>query len=299
MASSHIEGVSCVIPTHRRGPYLSEAILSVLDQTLPVLEVIVVSDLRDDEARARCASIATDDPRVRYLERDDGQPGASGSRNTGARVAVGTMIAFLDDDDLWAPTFLEQLVETMDDGIELAASWITEFSEQQEKDGHSLVPGLLGADVVARNPGVTGSNFVVATPAFLALGGFDPNLRVRNDTDFFARYLRSGRRYAVVPERLMLQRKHSLGQLTAVDESRALGTERYIDKHREHLSRRDLRELRQLVHRIRSRCAPSRAARIYHLGWVAALYGPIGLARKLRAGRQHATFEIRSLDVPH
>lgn len=286
--------VSVVIPTHLRAAFLGDAIRSVLAQTHPVREVVVVSDVTDSEA-ASITAAAAEGSRipVRYVERTTGRPGASGSRNHGASLIDGDMISFLDDDDVWENEFVAKCVDAMASrGVDLGVSWIVEFSDEHEKPGHSMVDDLRADQVLAINPGITGSNFLIRRAAFDALGGFDPELPVKNDTDFFARFLREGRTYAVVRERLLRQRKHRSGQLTAVNEARARGTELFMAKHEAYLSRSDRRELRQLVHRIRSRCAPHLVTRAYHLAWVAALYGPAGLVRKLRSGRRKAAYEV-------
>lgn len=289
-------GITCIIPTHRRGEFLREALESVVSQTWPPAEIIVVSDVKDAQARAVCDAFDAGAPvRVRYIEWVEGRGGASASRNHGASLARSGLFAFLDDDDRWSEAFLERTYRALtgsDAGI--AVAWITEFSAEHQRHGHAIVPGLAAADVLAVNPGITGSNFLVRSERFHALGGFDEALPVKNDTDFFARFMRAGGDYIVVPERLVFQRKHQLGQLTAVDERRARGTELFIAKHREYLSRADRRELVQLVHRIRSRCAPTRSQRLYHLAWVAALYGPVGLVRKLRRGRERPVYDVGS-----
>lgn len=292
--------VSVVIPTHLRAEFLRDAIRSVLAQTHTVSEVVIVSDVPDVEAAAVSASAArTSSIPVRYVERVEGARGASGSRNYGASLTTGDFIGFLDDDDVWEVDFLGKCMDIMTKRhVDLGVSWIVEFSDQHEKPGHSMVDGLRAEQVLSVNPGITGSNFLIRRPAFVALDGFDEDLPVKNDTDFFARFLREGHTYAVVPERLLRQRKHRTGQLTAVNEARARGTELFMAKHKDYLSRSDRRELRQLVHRIRSRCSPLRVSRAYHLAWVAALYGPAGLIRKLRSGRQKPSYEVAGFSDP-
>lgn len=292
--------VSVVIPSHLRAEFLGHALRSVLAQTHTVSEVVVVSDVPDVEAAAVSASAAgTSSVPVRYVERADGARGASGSRNHGASLTTGDVICFLDDDDVWEIDFVSKCMNAMTSRhVDLAVSWIVEFSEHHEKPGHSIVDGLRAEQVLAINPGITGSNFLIRRSAFVALNGFDQDLPVKNDTDFFARFLREGLTYAVVPERLLRQRKHRTGQLTAVNETRARGTELFMAKHANYLSRSDRRELRQLIHRIRSRCSPHPVTRAYHLAWVAALYGPMGLLRKLRSGRQKSSYEVAGFSEP-
>src|SRR5262245_3344132 len=90
--------VSAVIPTYNCARFLGDAIRSVLQQTVPVHEVIVVDDGSTDNARD---VVETFGHRVRYVFQQNRGP--SGSRNTGIAEATGDWIAFLDQDDLWLP----------------------------------------------------------------------------------------------------------------------------------------------------------------------------------------------------
>ena len=90
--------VSVIIPTFNRGEWLREAIASVLAQTHPRLEVIVVDDgSRDHTAAVVCAFGA----RLTYIRQD--HAGVSAARNRGVAAAHGEFIAFLDSDDMWQP----------------------------------------------------------------------------------------------------------------------------------------------------------------------------------------------------
>ncbi|GAD35034.1 glycosyltransferase [Microbacterium sp. TS-1] len=298
MTSDTLPSVSCVIPTHLRGEFLREAIESVQRQSYSPVEIIVASDVLDTDAEAICAELAIESEiPIRYVETPHGKAGASASRNFGASNISADCVAFLDDDDKWDPEFLRSCLALMShDRVDLVVSWITEFSDEHEKAGHAMVGGLVAADVIAVNPGITGSSFVIRAEVFRELNGFDEDLPIKNDTDFFARFLRAHFKYAVVAKRLVMQRKHRLGQLTAVDERRARGTELYMAKHHQYLSPSDRRQLLQLVHRIRSRSSRTRIARVYHMLWVATLYGPIGLLRKIRRGREREVYEVGRAD---
>lgn len=92
--------VSAVIPTAGRPRLVIRAVESALAQTLREIEVVVVIDGPDRPTANALESIA--DPRLRVLKRPRrGGPGAA--RNTGTKAATAPWVAFLDDDDLWAP----------------------------------------------------------------------------------------------------------------------------------------------------------------------------------------------------
>lgn len=93
--------VSVVIPAYNAAPFIAEAINSLLAQTRPPFEIIVV----DDGSTDRTASIATSFPEVKLVRQaNHGTPGAA--RNTGLRHCTGDFIAFLDADDRSRPARL-------------------------------------------------------------------------------------------------------------------------------------------------------------------------------------------------
>lgn len=94
--------VSVVIPTHNRAHLLARALDSVLAQTLPALEIIVVDDGSTDDTRGL---VAERYPQCIYLKQP--QTGVSAARNAGIQAASGDWIAFLDSDDAWLPGKLE------------------------------------------------------------------------------------------------------------------------------------------------------------------------------------------------
>jgi len=104
--------VSIVVPVYNAGPYLTAAVESVMAQSYGRWELILVDDKSTDDSRARMAQLAEADPRVRpiYLEANSG---AAVARNLGIMSAEGKYLAFLDADDLWRPTKLEQQLEFM------------------------------------------------------------------------------------------------------------------------------------------------------------------------------------------
>jgi GT2 family glycosyltransferase len=259
--------VSCIIPTHLRARFLVESLASVARQTAPPAEIIVVSDVDDSATAEVCERFAAESEIPLILDvNTDGPGGASSSRNRGARLSSGEALAFLDDDDTWEPTFLEKSTNVLarDAAAGVAVAWISMFTGDKVKLGPAITPGLRAHDVVAINPGVTGTNMVMRRSAFESIGGFDDALRMKNDTDFFYRYLKSGGRYAVVEERLANQRKHDAGQLTGHSLTRAAHTEAYMQKHRNDLRRADLRHMKFVVHRMKSVASPTRRQRLAH-----------------------------------
>lgn len=90
--------ISVIIPTHNREQLLPRALDSVLNQTLPPKEVIVVDDGSTDGTRAL---LSEQYPQCIYLQQPN--RGVSSARNRGIETATGEWIAFLDSDDEWLP----------------------------------------------------------------------------------------------------------------------------------------------------------------------------------------------------
>ena len=101
--------VSVIIPTYNRSRILRAGLESVLAQTYPAIEIIVVDDGSTDDTASTLEQHAG---RVRYIRQAN--QGVGKARNKGIRVSTGDYITFLDDDDLMLPTKIERQVEVLD-----------------------------------------------------------------------------------------------------------------------------------------------------------------------------------------
>ncbi len=107
MRPHDLQFVSVVIPCYNQAHFLYEAIESVLAQTFPHVEIIVVDDGSSDDTTA----VAARYPRVRLIGQKN--QGLAGARNTGIRESVGNYLAFLDADDRLLPDALAAGVECL------------------------------------------------------------------------------------------------------------------------------------------------------------------------------------------
>ncbi|MFT4212644.1 MAG: glycosyltransferase family A protein [Microbacterium sp.] len=289
---------TCVVPTHRRSEFLSLALKSVLEQDYAPIEIIVVSDCVDPAAQEVCADLTRVSPiPLNYIENLDGRGGASSSRNRGAEAASGDYLAFLDDDDLWAQTYLSAVADLVEErNLDLVVTWITEFLGDDLRGGPRMPDGMRAQEVASINPGATGSNMVIRATSWSAVGGFDEELKVKNDTDFLYRVLRSGVRYGTVKNALVLQRKHQSGQLTARTEKRAAGTEKYLKKHLPSLTAEDVRILRQQIFRIRFYAQKKVWIRAWYFLRMMGLYRFGELRAKLVSGRENRHTAVAAFD---
>lgn len=100
--------VSIILPTHNRPTLLCDAVDSLRMQTFQDWEAIVV-----DDASNPPAMIETKDTRIRIIRHKSAQGGAA-AKNTGIDNARGDILAFLDDDDCYAPKYIEDALNVLD-----------------------------------------------------------------------------------------------------------------------------------------------------------------------------------------
>ena len=112
MTPSNRPQVSVIIPTHNRASLLLRAIKSVLAQSFTDFELLIVDDGSSDDTPTVVAGLS--DPRIRSF-RHSRSRGSAASRNTGIANAVGEYLAFLDDDDEFLPTKLEEQVQALEE----------------------------------------------------------------------------------------------------------------------------------------------------------------------------------------
>jgi len=106
--------VSIVTPLYNGARHIAESIESVINQTFPLWEMIIVDDCSTDQGRGRkiVQEYLVRDSRIALIVLEN-NIGSSGARNTGIKVARGEYIAFLDADDLWDKRFLERQLSFM------------------------------------------------------------------------------------------------------------------------------------------------------------------------------------------
>lgn len=104
--------VCVILPVYNGGPYLQQAINSVLEQEYEAWELILIDDGSTDESGRICDGYAQRDARIRVVYQSNA--GVSAARNAGLALAKGTYVTFLDSDDLWEPGFLAFAVAEME-----------------------------------------------------------------------------------------------------------------------------------------------------------------------------------------
>lgn len=189
--------ISALIPTYNRQAQVLRAIDSILAQTVPVDEIIVVDDGSTDGSaeaiRSRYGS------RVTVIQQ--GNAGVSAARNRGIREARGAWIAFLDSDDVWLPTKIQRQIEALaakDDNFGLCFTDCIYEGDPDKKlsvfqeTGLGKAPTFSSLEepamyiLTSREPFWTQS-LLVRRSLLESLGGFDEALTIREDTDVLFR----------------------------------------------------------------------------------------------------------------
>ena len=192
------EKVSVIIPTFNRAGYIEAAIESILEQTHPVFEIIVVDDGSTDNTKEILKKYGSI---VKYVFQENNGPASA--RNRGLRMAQGNYIAFLDSDDLWVPykntVQLRFFSEHPD--IDLVFGHMANFSSEET----SLEPEILNIKVYNyfkekyTNPDRALDYLIIEniipTPTVMFKskcltnsGFFNENLRCAEDYDYWLRF---------------------------------------------------------------------------------------------------------------
>jgi len=189
--------VSAIIPTYNRRELVQRAIDSVLAQTRPVGEILVVDDGSTDGTGEALRARYGD--RIRYHWQANA--GVSAARNTGMTLATGRYFALLDSDDLWRPEKNARQAAWLDahpefgmvlcDVVRVDADGTPYDTFQRREvlreDGWALRWLLL-------NPSLVPASVMFRREVFETCGGFDPTLRTAEDIDF---HLRVARRWRI------------------------------------------------------------------------------------------------------
>ncbi len=201
--------VSVIIPNYNYARYLPQAIDSVLAQTYPRVEIVVVDDGSRDDSAAVLERYGSQINAIRQQNQ-----GVAAARNRGAQASSGEYLAFLDADDYWLPAKLERQMARFQQEPELGMVYcsVEEFNEQGTvrflRDGAEgwVAKDLLLGQRMAFFGG--GSGFVTPRAVFDEVGGFDERLSTSADWELIYR-LAARRKTGFVPDVLLKYRIHS------------------------------------------------------------------------------------------
>ncbi len=194
--------VTGILPVFNGERYVGEALDSMLAQTRPLHEIIVVDDGSRDGTADVVASYGS---RVRLVRQENAGPGVA--RNTGVRHADGDLVAFLDADDLWHEEKVARQLARFEARNELEICvtliqnfWVSELDAERERlKDHPRgkpVPGYISQTLMARRA------------VFVKVGDFDSSLSYGHAADWFVRARACDVVEELLPEVLTFRRLH-------------------------------------------------------------------------------------------
>jgi glycosyltransferase involved in cell wall biosynthesis len=192
--------VVAIIPLYNGARYVEEAIRSVLGQTMKVDEFIVVDDGSTDNGPAIVERLAREHP-IRVLQKPNG--GQSAARNFAVSQSKSRLIALLDQDDVWYPHHIEELVKPFRQRRGIPLGWVYSDLDEIDIEGSLICRAFLRTmgtehpkrhlfSCLRQDMFVVPTGTLICREAFEAVGGFDERLSGYEDDDLFLRMFRAG-----------------------------------------------------------------------------------------------------------
>ena len=176
---------SVIMPLYNKGAYVEKGIRSVLEQTYPHYELIVVNDGSKDNSAVIAEELLKDIPNARLINQENA--GVAVARNNGVAQAKGEYVCFLDADDWWDVSFLQEMQQFIKDypeaGIWGTNYWYVKNGKKKIVNGE-IKTGYINFCVEYAKSLVqvlwTGS-VCLHKDTYNRFNGFQPNLRLGED----------------------------------------------------------------------------------------------------------------------
>ena len=178
--------ISVIIPTYNRAHLLSRAVQSVLNQTMPAHEIIIVDDGSTDNT---AELINQQFSQCRYIQQPN--MGVSAARNRGIEAATGDWLAFLDSDDEWLPGKLQAQVDLLQKHPEIRIChteeiWIRNGKRVNQMKKHAKSGGFIFQNCLPLCV-ISPSSVMIHRSLFAEVGTFDEGLPACEDYDLWLR----------------------------------------------------------------------------------------------------------------
>jgi glycosyltransferase involved in cell wall biosynthesis len=194
--------VSVYIPTHNRKEFLRRAIESVLEQSYPSIEILVVDDASDDGTEAMMRAWCPQEPRLRYF-RVETPSGANVARNIAIHASHGHFITGLDDDDFMLPHRVEKLVSAYTEDLAFVSSlYYLDDGRRRRPKRLTYKKTITVYDLLYSN--IIGNQVLTTKEKMLNAGLFDENLLAAQDIDMWIRLLQNDGKAKIVQEYLQV-----------------------------------------------------------------------------------------------
>lgn len=204
--------VSVIIPCYNNGKYIEECVRSVLNQTYTNFEIIIINDASTDDSAQKIEKLQKENPQKITVITNKKNLERSASRNTGIAKSKGELVCILDGDDRWYPQKLTRQVQAMQEDPELAfcgtgRDLLDKDSKIETSNSYFTRSGEIFLHLLARRCSILTSSVMLRRSIINKVGGFDRNLNLAEDFDYWVRASFLGR-YKHIPEELVSYRIH-------------------------------------------------------------------------------------------
>jgi len=283
------DSVAVVIPSYNAAPFIAAALESVLRQTRPADEIIVVNDGSPDTAELE-AALAPFVGRIAYLKQANGGPSAA--RNRGILAARSDYVAFLDSDDTWLPKCLETQLRVLHErpaDLLYSNGIVVGDTPAAGHDLMGLSPSrgaVTFESLVTLRCTVLTSCVIARRQKLVDAGLFEPRFRRSEDFHLWARLAHRGGRIRY-HRAVLVRHTRREGSLSHDAEAMARGAiETFQDLRRVlPLTRREAGLLTRQVARFESQIALDQGKRSFLDGGYATAATLVGRAADLEPGR--------------
>jgi glycosyltransferase involved in cell wall biosynthesis/SAM-dependent methyltransferase len=233
-----LSSVAVVITTYNHAHYLADAISSILTQTYPAVEIIVV----DDGSLDNPAEVIAQFPSVRFIRQEN--QGLSSARNTGLAATTAEMVIFLDADDRLLPNALEHGVRChrQIEGCAFVYGGYRNINHNGEpigKDRYDAISGTPGIDFLRGNIVGMHATVMYRKDSLVRHGGFDTSLQRCEDYDLYLR-MAFTERIASYPSIVAEYRRHASNM--TLDHQRMLKSALFVLDRQKNISARSIEE---------------------------------------------------------
>ncbi len=217
MHKLNLPTISVVIAARDASHYLSAALTSLVEQAVPVDQVVVYDDGSSDDTAAIAETFSDQLPGLKVI-RGGETVGISTARNRANAAATSDYIAVLDADDLFGPETIRCYLEFLSEnpGTDLLYADTRVFEDKLQRRGKArrypqfsnarqAIRRTLGSPLIPFKH----SSMVYRRSAIQELGGYDESLPIKVDVDLFLRFHRDGKKVTKLHRTTSFHRKHS------------------------------------------------------------------------------------------
>lgn len=223
--------IAAIIPTHNREKLVYRALQSIIAQTHPVDEIIVVDDASDNPIE-RYLKERIDDKRLKVI-RNEKNMGGSASRNRGAKETNCDLIAMLDSDDYWLPQKIEKQLEAIlnNPNIDMVFSdQFVRYGDTEIRSYSTPTQGSLWDQLLDGWTAPNTTNLLIRRRVFEDIGGFDDQLSSCQDHDFWMQFGYDKHQAAFVAEPLSVMTDDASNRITQNFHQRLPGIQTFLAK---------------------------------------------------------------------